>query len=347
MKFNSLIRIFLLVNIAFSLVSVNSNYTKKRAKISTNRRVHSKTKTKGIATILTNLQNAFSQPGNILNFVLGVLGEFIPAIDSIKGAISPAVLQATGECNSLFQIGTDQKTINGFAEMENKLANVQDKQKFCQDTKKNIEMAYLYSQAGEEPSLVGFLKLPGAIFSSAFSSAEDICNSIYTNTNKRNKANEILQLYSTKEEFLKECNFFRKISCSEFDPEISGIAAFAKQCTAYYNAVNKFANCLKAKIPVGDRLAEIFSAENLLKTLIMNGASVIANIMSFGVWGGLNGAYHLIKLGIMIKNYLDTPNKDPAYRIGAIVGRAMKIILSVVGIPTVKRLKKMKKMRRN
>ncbi len=193
MKFNSLIRIFLLVNIAFSLVSVNSNYTKKRAKISTNRRVHSKTKTKGIATILTNLQNAFSQPGNILNFVLGVLGEFIPAIDSIKGAISPAVLQATGECNSLFQIGTDQKTINGFAEMENKLANVQDKQKFCQDTKKNIEMAYLYSQAGEEPSLVGFLKLPGAIFSSAFSSAEDICNSIYTNTNKRNKANEILQ----------------------------------------------------------------------------------------------------------------------------------------------------------
>ena len=178
----------------------------------------------------------------------------------------------------------------------------------------------------------------------AMTSSENFCKQILTNK-APDTHKDIRKKYNTNDEFTAQCEYFDKINCNDFNPQGNGLQAFAKTCTTYYKAVNEVTNCFKQKIPGSTVIGKLLSVQNLLGFVIKQAASTVVNIMTFGAWGGLNGAYHLVKLALQIKEFLDTPGTDVAFRIGGIVGRAMKIILSVSGIPTVRR-RKMKKLRK-
>lgn len=352
MKFARIIQIFLLLNIALSLISASSSHTNKRIKTSVRRRTLSKTKTGGISTIFTTLQAEFKKPANILHFVLGVLNEFIPGVKEAHLAISaPKADQYAKDCLSVFNLGKETTYPKQFSQMESEFNSPQSKKDFCEKTKDTIKDWYVQSHSEDSKNDGGLLKhmsfAQPLVFGvrGAFTSSDKLCEQILSNKSPRTHA-EIDKKYNTRKEFLEQCKFFDNISCSDFNPEASGMQAFAKQCTTYYKAVNEAANCFKTKIPGGDVLAKVFSAQNLLGALIKNVASTVVNIMTFGVWGGLNGGYHLVTLALMIKEFLNSPARDTAFTIGGIVGRAMKIILSVSGIPTVRRRLK-KKLRRD
>jgi hypothetical protein len=352
MKFINFVKILILIAIAINIIEINSSFSKKKAKITRGKRALVRTKTKGISTIFSNLSSDLKKPENIFYFVLGVFGEFLSGIDDAKKSISfQKAKEYSNQCNSFFEKGTDVINSNEFSQMERILNSRENKKDYCLKTKATIRDYYVRSHSEDSENDGGVLKyassIRGAVFlTRAFlTNSDNLCAQILSN-----KApivhREINKKYSSQKEFLKQCVFFDHIRCSEFNPEASGISEFAKKCTGYYKAVNKFADCLKSKIPAGDSLANVFSSENLLKTLITNVASVVANVMTFGIWGGLNGGYHLVQLGLKINDYLENPNTDSSYKIGGIVGRAMKIILSVSGIPTVRKLR-FKKMRNN
>lgn len=225
--------------------------------------------------------------------------------------------------------------------------NGQNKKEFCERTRDTIKDWYVKSHSEDSQNDGGLLKYTKfaqpLVFGvrGKFTSSDKLCEQILSNKAPKTHK-EIAQKYNSNQEFLRQCKYFDSVSCSSFDPEASGIVHFAKECTKYYTAVNSITDCFKTVIPASDSISKIFSTNNMLAFLIKQTASALVNIMTFGTWGGLNGGYHMVHLGLQIKNYLNSPNTDAAYRIGGIIGRAMKIILSVSGIPTVRRRRLMK-----
>ncbi len=78
-----------------------------------------------------------------------------------------------------------------------------------------------------------------------------------------------------------------------------------------------------AKLFAGDFLAAGASAV----------LGVVANVLTLGIWGGIKGAYYLVKLGIQIKEFYDEMNKkdaDLAFMAGSIIGRGILIAKSLL-----------------
>lgn len=304
--------------------------------------------------IFTTLESTFKDPINILKFVLGVLGEFLPGVESAYRTISSNAAkgkQYAQACKAAFTPNKEITPPTQFSQMESKMNGAANKKEYCEKTRDTIKDWYVESHSEDSKNDGGLLKhlsfAQPLVFGvrGAFTPADKLCEQI--KTNKAPKTHKkIMKQYNSMAEFMKQCVYFDGINCSNFDPESFGIQAFAKKATTYYHAVNKMADCLKTNVPGGDALAAVFSKNNILEFALKQVASTVVNIMTFGAWGGLNGGYHMVQLGLKIKKYLDNPNVDTAYSIGGIVGRAMKIILSISGIPTVRRLKK-KKFRKN
>lgn len=343
MKFTRYVQIFLLFNILFNLIAITTSNKNKRTK----------TKTNSIANIFTTLEAEIKKaPGNLLQFVLGVFGEFLPVslgLDQYSVLINGSKANNwSKDCLGNFAAGTEVKNTQ-FAKMETELNSATNKKEYCEKTKDTIKAWYTHSHSEDSKNDGGLLKYTEfaqpMVFGirGKFTSTEKFCEQITTNKAPKTHA-QIIKQYNSLAEFKKQCLYFDKISCSSFSPEASGIQAFAQNCTKYYKAVTSAAECLKTKADKSSLLmTKVLTPANLLGTLIKTAASTIVNILTFGAWGGLNGGYHLIQFALKIKDYLNNATTIPAYKIGGIVGRAMKIILSVSGIPTVRRLKKMRK----
>ena len=137
-----------------------------------------------------------------------------------------------------------------------------NKKEFCEKTKDTIRDWYVQSHSEDSQNDGGLLKhtkfLQPLVFGvrGKFTSSDRLCDQILTNKAPKTHA-EIDQKYNSREEFIKQCRYFDNISCSDFNPESSGMQDFAKQCTQYYKAVNDAANCLKARVPATDALSLI------------------------------------------------------------------------------------------
>lgn len=57
---------------------------------------------------------------------------------------------------------------------------------------------------------------------------------------------------------------------------------------------------------------------------------VVANVLTFGAWGGIKGGYYLIELGLQLKELYDEITEDVPFKIGKLVGKAIVIAESLL-----------------
>jgi len=336
------------LNIIFSNIVESRTHTKTKRRSYENTKT--KTKTKSVADLINKIEAEFKKPVNYLYFTLGVLSEFFSPVEAAYRSIksNPAnALQFAEQCKAAFLPGPESNLPGQFQQMETLMNGEANKKEFCEKTRDTIKDYYVESHKEDATGLGKAFNFMGGVtygVRGAFTSSMKFCDQIKSNK-APNTHKIILKKYNDWATFMKQCLYFDSISCSQFEPDSFGIQNFARKATKYYQAVNKMADCLKGHA-AGSVLASVFNRNNLLKEGLLQGLSAFANVLTLGVWGGLNGAYHFVQLGLKIHEFQGNPSVDTAFRLGGIVGRAIKIVLSLVGIPTVRRLKK-KKFRKN
>merc|ERR1712160_159673 len=116
-----------------------------------------------------------------------------------------------------------------------------------------------------------------------------------------------------EERFREQCLFFHRQDCQQFNPINAGITDFAKKAYKFYEAIVDAGKCIGEKLSDPNNKSIDIAKQQLMKYFTGNAAGdfikgamgavlgVVANIMTAGVWGGLKGAYYLVKLGFQIK----------------------------------------------
>lgn len=143
----------------------------------------------------------------------------------------------------------------------------------------------------------------------------------------------ITKKYGSLKNYEDQCKFFANFDCEKFDPETSDLLSFAKKVWGFVSKLYQGGNCigaiLQTKPEFTKSLSEYFKKTYLDKIFNSMGDHA-AHLLTLGVWGGLKAGYHLVELGLKIKDFYDGLLSDPAFSLGGIVGKVILIIKSIL-----------------
>jgi len=129
--------------------------------------------------------------------------------------------------------------------------------------------------------------------------------------------------------------WWSKQNCEDFNPPTTGFTDFAKTAYGLYNAVKEAGVCIGTKLaPMAQSkavtfLKEYFMGTDFMQALISEAWGLIGNIFTLGLWGGVKATYNAILLGQEIYQFLKDPERETAFRIGAIVGKSFLLVKSL------------------
>ena len=307
--------------------------------------------TKSASNIIDKLLLEFKKPENYFKFLLGVLSQFITEV----GTIYPAVKSVANEFSSCFEDFTQEKTSNSVPQVsnfENNFKTPQARKDYCLAIKEQISKNYVDSHKEHHRKSAGLI-LDNPIIGWASDGVTHVGKSLRRDTlasvdelctfpvrlEAPTIQKEIKAQFSTFEEYKKQCFYFHSKNCDDFNPETAGLTDFAKKAYGFYKSIIKAGKCVGVKIndpanvaikDVRQRLAKIFNVENVISGALTVAVNFAANIMTFGIWGGVKGGYYLVQLGLQIKEFWDNPSHETAYTIGQIVGKAILIVKSII-----------------
>merc|ERR1711957_759348 len=187
---------------------------------------------------------------------------------------------------------------------------------------------------------------------------QDMC---YVNGGKR--AQKLVQKFGSMEEYKKQCRYFIGIDCSRFDPSTKNLTSFFKTAYGMFGGIWNSITCIKdvlMNIPAFKKAAESL-ANKVLLGIVGAAASALGHYLTMGIWGGIKGAYYIVKVGIKISDFIQkhlkffdairnkTLGKEDlmeilrtqAFAFGEILSHAVSIIKSItIGRRRFKKLKK-------
>ena len=177
------------------------------------------------------------------------------------------------------------------------------------------------------------------------------------------RSQKLVQKFGSMEEYIKQCRYFIGIDCSRFDPSTKNLTSFFKTAYGMFGGIWSSIKCIVEvlkNIPAFKKAAESLNEKVLL---FMGGAllSAFGHYITMGIWGGIKGAYYIVKVGIKINDFIQkhlkffdairnkTLGKEElmeilrglAFTFGGILSHAVSIIKSLIAGR--RRFKKLKK----
>ena len=155
---------------------------------------------------------------------------------------------------------------------------------------------------------------------------------ILENCNSAASADEprIIRLYGNRANFIQQCSYFLRKDCNAFNPTIGDFTSFAQKAWNVAKSISKAKDCIiktftESKLIPTFGLTEILTS--IVGSIVENAVGAVANILSFGIWGGLKAAYYIIQLGFKIADF---SKKNDLYLLGQIIADATLIIKSII-----------------
>lgn len=343
----NLLTISLLIIISLQLIS-----SKKTLKENKRSKTHSKSKTRtkgGPADLMAKIAAEFKKPENYFLFTLGVLSEFVPGVKSSYPTLKPLAMEFA-PCFSNFEKDKSNPVLEQFEKMEKMFGTTTDRVKHCEAMKSDIftNFSICNQQADSLNKLSTKNILGGGIIGGLASlgisaleakkkSREEFCNGLWKLECNSLKG-QLIQRFKNLDNYIEQCLYFHKKDCSVFNPASQGITEFAKNAFRYYAALKTAGTCIGMKLndPKNTNLNAAKAAlgkyftNDFITTAAGQMLGVVANVMTFGVWGALKGAYYLVKLGFQIYDFFNAMTPDTSFKLGGIVGKAILIVKSIV-----------------
>jgi len=157
----------------------------------------------------------------------------------------------------------------------------------------------------------------------AFTFKDTICSEFKLKATEE----KIKEKFGTIANYTKQCMFWLKASCSDYNPDSADLTQFAQKAWTSAKGIMDKMNCAITKVQYNS------SFKDFLKPNLLNVASGIANgvihYLSFGSWGAIKAGYYLIRLGIQIHEFYNKGEQTP-YRVGKILGTCAQIVKSLL-----------------
>lgn len=304
------------------------------------------------AEIFPKLKEAFKKPENYFHFTLGVLAEFFPPIKITYASVKTVASQFIPCFREFSEAREAVPSIPQFESFESELKNPAQKLEYCGKIKRDIIIFHL--RAHMESSRTKFNLLRDIFHVDAavterltamtrvgtgfFKTKDTYCTETITE-NAPSVHEIIVQNYKSLSNFKAECLYFHGLDCDVFNPLSAGMTDFAKQAYKFYGSLKKAGTCIGATLSdpnntvvkdAKSKLLQYFTGSDFIGNAMGAVAGLVANVMTFGIWGGLKGAYYLVKLGKQISEFWPYWHVDTAFKIGEIVGKAIMIVKAIL-----------------
>jgi len=131
-------------------------------------------------------------------------------------------------------------------------------------------------------------------------------------------------------EYKIQCKYFAKVNCSDFNPYVKGWTDFAKKAWAIFENVGNSIKCIWNLIKTIPRIDDLIRQISIWLSAGALGqvASTVAHYLTAGVWGAIQGIYHIIKFGWKVYNLINKwRNEAEDYlQLGKLIAVGVKII---------------------
>lgn len=292
---------------------------------------------------------------NILYFIIGILSEFIPGLDAvftnyIKLDEATKVTDKFLPCFEKFKTSVqDTKNLasSPFSDMEAKSGSAAKGVKFCEEFKKTIFDYFVAAEKEDYADKAGIWDkmTPEWVLTASYNiggkiaSLDKFCKIIATSRAPKTKA-IIIKKFGSVKEYEKECLYFHEKDCDNYNPAAAGIKVFAQKAYSYVSGIVDVGKCvytlfdsgadpniIKAKLIIG----KLFTVNNFIDAAMGGMVGLVANILTFGIWGGLKGGYYIVQLVNKIASYREAAKLSTnAFQIGKIIGNCIMIVKSFI-----------------
>lgn len=380
MKHEKILKAIIIMFI-ISMNLINTNCRKSKYLSTKIQKSETKTSNEALDKLWNYLNNQLTGEENILYFLLGILSEFSPAFDafykSIKGyigeikqcysAISKAFDEISSKIKEKAEAPEKIKNNKNIAAFYAKTEDPEKIKSYCESVKKETEEVLDLSQLTQQNRQYDIFSEIVAIIKKAkfklFASNIEYCTQVYYL--KTTPTEDIIKKFGSVKFFVKQCIFFKNLSCDKMNLEI-GLVEFVTKALKYYDMSNNLLTCIvsiydeingndkdkkkkdeKKDGKKGEKKDEkkdpVILGSTLLTDALANGLGLVANIFTLGTWGGVKGGYYLIKIAIDLKEIWDDVNKNFPYKVGKLIGKGILVAKSVI-LGKRRRNKKLKKM---
>jgi len=237
------------------------------------------------------------------------------------------------------KLAEEENKIDEF-ETKDEQTSDEKKKKICTETKEKIHKIWLMTveeNIPEEDIKAKYL-------------AQEFYTKIYCELplfNYAPKAHEMIkEEFETKEAFFEICMRLRDIGdCSKYQPDNKGAWYFIKKTINYVELFSNGGKCIfnlikgggkdeKTNTKVNEKVKSladsVIGTWEITKFLFKEIGAFFAHIFSFGIWGFLKAAWHIINLAMSIIKMVDDLLDNLPYKIGKLVGIVIKIIKAFV-----------------
>ena len=168
---------------------------------------------------------------------------------------------------------------------------------------------------------------------------DSMCNSFTPD-----RRTEIIAQFGSLEVYKEQCEYFAKLDCATFNPSTTNMLDFFKKAWGILKLVGESVKCIATAIKEVAELANVYEAllKWLAKLAAEAGFSILANILTLGIWAGIKAVYHFVKLGIRIHKFIVAWHAGNAdiFELGRIVANAVNIVKTLLGMRRKRKLMK-------
>lgn len=344
-----------LILLAFNNIAETNSLTKSlRSKSKRKNLIKSNSKSKtftrtltkfDVNTVITKVKTFLANltPEDKIYLFLGFLNLILPF--DLQGTVQKiqAKIQQFKKCQTqIKQTQADVEVAKG--QLTANAANVKqnlEKKEYCEKTKKQLKEVYdnINTARSAEQS---YLSMAWSAATAGFnyiagftpSQIEQYCHSF-----DQSKLAIFKKDFGTFENYDRQCRFFAGMDCNQYNFSYDNLKGFMEVA---YGTVSSFAE-------LGDCFGQLFDTElglkqgledfvqklkDLAAQLKTQVIYTLLNVITFGVWGAVKGAYYLVDLYFNVYNLvsenIQNGNVDHAIKIGYIIGEAVMAIKSFI-----------------